>query len=869
MNWLTRILGRLFHREDPETAFDREIAFHVETLAQDLIAQGIAPAEARRQALIEFGGREQVKQTVREVHMSALAESVAANLRAAVRFLRKSPTFSLAVILTLALGIGANSAVFSAIDTIILKPLPFPNGDQLVAIYQHDSKGRDANHFVAPVRLEDWNRMNSTFQAISGYYTDDLSEISGPLPEKVTEALLAPRFLQVMGVSPMLGRDFTWQEEHWGGPDAVLISYRFWQRRFHADPAAIGKKLHVGSFYYTIVGVMPASFDFPNRDVDLWAPSPPDAPYAVRRDATWFTVIGRLKPGTTLQQAKADLATVQSQLGKQFPKPDAELNVETQPLKEVIVGSVRNSLWLLYGSVTLLLLIACSNIAALLLARTAEREHEISIRFSLGASRSGIVAQLLTEVLALAMIGSLVGLTVAAFAAQGFHRLAATLPRAEEIALNWRVALYSLAAALVTTLLCGALPAIRGTRRGLARSLAQGSRTQASTRRPLQSALVAVQVTLAVTLLVGAGLLLRSFQQLARVYPGFDPSHVLTLQIGGSWGETSDMNAVLRRIDRTLDGLRSLPGVEAASTAGMLPGVPSLYQLEFKIDGHVDPSHKILADSRYVSFGYFDSVKIPLLAGQDCLNGSSAGDVLVNRSFVNLYLNNAAVMGRHLGAVAYSDFQPSGQIRGIVADAREEGLNTQPVPTVYSCFSAPNPFPNYLVRTHGDPMQMADAVRRRVHELEPSRSVYAFMPLEEHLSEASSENRLRTMLLAMFAATAVSLACIGLYGTLSYLGRLRQREIGVRLALGALRSQIVAHFLLQGLRLALIGCAAGLALGLGLSRFLRGMLYGVSPLDPATYASVVLLILVVAALASLAPAMRVAWVEPTRILRED
>jgi putative ABC transport system permease protein len=262
-------------------------------------------------------------------------------------------------------------------------------------------------------------------------------------------------------------------------------------------------------------------------------------------------------------------------------------------------------------------------------------------------------------------------------------------------------------------------------------------------------------------------------------------------------------------------------------------------------------------------------MKIPLLLGQDCQQGSNAGDVLVNRSFANLYLDNAAVVGRHLGAVVYNDFQPQGQISGIIADAREEGLNAQPVPTVYSCFSAPNPFPNYLVRTHSDPMQMAESIRRRIHELEPGRSVYAMMPLQQHLDDASSENRLRTILLTMFAATAVSLACIGLYGTLSYLGRLRQREVGVRLALGAMRRQIVAHFLIQSLRLARIGCIAGLALGVGLSHFLAGMLYGVSPLDPATYSSVVLLVLLVAALASLIPAVRVARVEPTRILRED
>jgi putative ABC transport system permease protein len=853
----------------PGESIDREIAHHIDALTEANIAQGMSPEEARRRALVEFGGQDQVRQTVREVHVSALAEALAFNCKAALRFVRKSPSFSIAVILTLALGIGANSAVFSAIDAIVLRPLPFPDGDQLVEIDQHDINGRDANRFVAPVRLEDWNRLNSTFQSISGYYFDDLAETSGSLPERVLQALVAPRFLQVMGVSPTLGREFTPQEEHWGGPNAALISYSFWQRRFHGDPGVLGKKLHIGNFSYSIVGVMPASFQFPNRELDLWTPSAPDAPFAQRRDATWFTVIGRLKAGVSVEQAAADLVTVQSQLGKQYAKPDSELTVEAKPLKEVIVGGVRSSLWLLYGSVSLLLLIACSNIAALLLARTAEREHEVSIRFSLGASRSAIVLQLLTEVFVLALLGSLAALLVAASAAHGFHLLAKTLPRAEEIELNWRVALYSLAAALATTLVCGLFPALRGTRRGLAQALAAGSRTQVSTRNPVQWVLVTVQVMLAVTLLIGAGLLLRSLQEIARVSPGFDPSHVLTFQISGSWGETSQMKNVLQRIDRTLDSLRTLPGVVDAATTDAIPGVAWRYQVEFKIDGNLTPGHPILANSRSVSAGYFRTVQIPVLVGEACKQASTTSDVTVNRAFVSKYMDDGNPIGHQLSGAIYNDFQPQGIIRGIVGDAREEGLNTQPVPTVYSCFSAPNPFPNYLVRTTGDPMALTETIRRRIHSIEPGRSVYSIMPLQQHLDDASTENRLRTTLLALFAATAVALACIGLYGTLSYLGRLRQREVGVRLALGALRSQIVVRFLAQGLRVTVLGCIAGLALGFGLSHFLAGMLYGITALDPTTYASVVCLILLVAAVASLVPALRAARIDPVRVLREE
>jgi len=858
----------LFHRLRRDEELDQEITFHIEELTQANIAHGMTPTEARRQAMIAFGGRDQAKQKLREVHSSAFLDSLSFNLRAAIRFIRRAPAFSAAVILILAVGIGANSAVFSAIDAVVLIPLPFPNGDELVALHQHDLKNRDANHFVAPVRLEDWNRLNSTFQAISGYYMDDLSEISGPLPEKVTEALVAPRFLQVLGTAPALGRDFTPDEERFGGPDAALVSYAFWQRRFHGDPAALGSKLRIGSFSYSIVGIMPASFRFPNADVDLWVPSAPDAPYAQRRDATWFTVIGRMKPGVLLQQAQADLATVQNQLGKQFPKPDAELAVQSAPLKEIVVGSARDSLWLLYGAVSLLLLIACSNIAALLLARMSDREHEIAIRYSLGAPRSAIIIQLLTEVLGLAVSGSLLALLAVAAMLRAFHLLANTLPRAEEITLNWRIVLYSLAATLITTLLCGLFPAIHGTRRALAHSLAQTGRTQVSSRNRVQWGLVGIQVTLAVTLLVGAGLLLRSLQEISRVSPGFDASHVLTFQITGSWGETTDMKAVVQRIDRTLDGLRRLPGVDGAATSGMLPGVSALHQIEFKMDGKLDPNRKIVADSRYISAGYFDTIRIPLLVGEPCKEASTTTDIVVNRSFVNRYLNGTPPLGHHLQAAAYNDFRPEGQILGVVGDAREQGLNTQPVPTVYSCFSAPTPFPNYLVRTRGNAMSMAETVRRRVHELEPARSVYGFMPLLQHLDEASAENRFRTILLTMFAASALLLACIGLYGTLSYLGRLRQREVGVRLALGALPRQIVISFLLQGLRVTAIGCLAGLILSFSGDRLIGNMLYGVSALDPETYLGVLLLILLVATSASLIPAWRSARAEPTQALRQ-
>jgi predicted permease len=861
-----------FKKRALNAQLESELAFHIDQLAQEKIGAGLSPEEARRQAILEFGGREQIKEELRQVHRIPILETVAANLRSGIRLMCKSPAFSITVILTLTLGIGANSAVFSAIDAILLRPLPFPNGNELMLLRQFDRTAKNNSaSFVAPSRLEDWNRLNTTFQAISGWYTEDASEVSGALPERVTEALVAPRFLEVWGVAPALGRDFTPAEERYGGPDAVLISDSYWRHRFHADPNVVGKTLRVEKWSYTIIGVLPASFLFPDRGVEMWTPSPADAPIAQDRRSTWFKVIGRLKPGVTVAQARANLAGVQAQLGRQYPLTDRNLAVEVESLKENTVAGPRRSLWVLFGSVSLLLLIACINIAALLLARTTDREREISVRFALGASRASVIAQLLTECFVLALAGSLLGIFVAAAGSHALRILAKSLPRVEEIALDWRIVLYTLGCAVLATLLCGLLPALRGTRRGIAGDLAHSSRTQVSTRNPLQWTLVGVQVALAVVLLVGAGLLLRSFQELGRVSPGFDPTHVLTLQISGNWGETADMKGLTRRIDTALEDLRAVPGVIGAATSATLPGIVSDSRTELKLtEGRAETEGKIVADSRFVSNGYFEAMKIPILAGEGCRESANYyGTVIVNRSFAGAYLNGAQALGHHLQLVS-SQFLPSpAEITGIVGDAREQGLNRAPAPTVYWCVSAPTPFPNFLIRTQGNPMAMAETLRRKIHQIDPARSVFGISPLEEHLSDSFSENRLRTILLSLFALTAVSLACIGLYGTLSYLVAMRRREVGLRLALGALRGQIVAQFLWKGFVISLSGCAAGLCLAIAFAHVLAGMLYGVSTADAETLFSVVMLITAVAAISSFGPALRAARVEPMDVLREE
>jgi len=865
MSWWKSLLPK----RASDAQMNSELRFHIDELTDENIAAGMPPDEARRRAILEFGGQEKIKEEVRDVYRIRLLDATVANLKSAFRFIRKSPTFSATVILTLALGIGANSAVFSAIDAILLKPLPFPDADQLMRVDQYNPKTSSPLHLVAPVRLEDWNHLNSTFQALTGYYSEDVSESTGPLPERVTRAWVSPRFFQVWAVSPVLGREFTPDEETLNGPAAALISDRFWRRRFNADPSIVGKNLRLDGHLTLVVGVMTPSFLFPNREADLWCPIPAGLSYGQARQNNWFVVIGRLKPGVTVAQARANLATVQAQLGRQFPKTDAELSVGVEPLKETTIGNSRRSLWLLFSSVTLLLFIACTNIVALLLSRSAQRHHEISVRFSLGAPRGALIAQLLTETFLLALIGCGLGLFLAAAASDIFRSLAAQLPRVEEIHLDGRIVLYSLACSVVVTLLCGLVPAIRGTRRSLSASLAQSSRSQVAGRNPLQWLLVGVQVALAVTLLAGAGLLLRSFQQLGRVNPGFDAAHILTFQLSMNWGETGDLKKLRQFTDRILETLRATPGVAAAAISVGAPGTPFRYQTELKLtEGRADTEPKIVAENRFVSASYFATMRIPLLAGEVCRETDGPPTLVVNRTFADNYFPGAPVIGHHVQSMNLGYSGPAA-IVGISADARETGLDHLPIPTAYWCAPIAEPGTYFLVRTHNAPMTMAETVRQQIHEIDPARSVYDFAPLEQRFSDALAENRLRTVLLTFFAATALSLACIGLYGTLSYSINVRQREVGLRLALGALRGQIVRQFLWQGLAVCIAGCLAGWALAAASTRLLAGLLYGVSPSDVPTLSAVILLVLVIAAAASLVPAVRAARVEPMQVLRDE
>ena len=870
MSWLRRLRNTLRPRRI-EDDIRREVAFHLAERADQLRAEGLTDDEARRRARLQFGNVTLQAERTRDMDVSLALEACLRDLRYAIRSLRRTPGFALTVILTLALGIGANSAVFSALDAVLLKPLPFPEADRLVELRQRLDHTSETH--IAPPRLEDWQRMNTTFTAITGYYTEDVSETSGEFAERIKRAMVAPRFVEVWGVQPAIGRGFTADDHRLGSPPAIVVSHRYWRDRLGSDPHVLNRTVRVGAAATPtpIVGVMPASFLFPDRAVDLWSPVRIDADFAQSRRSTWFLGVGRLKDGVTVQQALANLAAVQGELGQTYGDVDAQVEVAVAPLKATAVGSVQRSLWLLFAGVTVLLVITCTNIAAVILSRAGYRQHEISVRLSLGASNLAVARQTLIETLVLSMSGAAVGLLVAVAGIRLLRTAAVNLPRVDEIAIDWRIVSYALASAVMVGLLCGLLPAIRSVRERRGVALNEGGRAVVSARYRLQWLLVGAQVALSVTLLAGAALLGRSLQQLWRTDSGFNLTHLLAFRVAGGWAETTDMEQLRIRIDGTIEKLRALPGVEGAATTGWsLPGVPAQHENTLElVEAQSDQDRQLVAEVRSISPEYFSVMEIPLIAGDLCRSRTAAPrEVMINRTFADRYFANRSRSPIGFHVTGASGARPS-VIAGIVADARERGLDREPGPIIYACSSAPNPTPYFLVRTRVDAATMMQQVRSAMKELDPMRAVYELDLVENRVEGAFAQNRLRAMLLMLFAGTALSLACVGVYGTLSYGVSVRRREVALRLALGALRSGVLRQFLFEGLRIVGMATVCGLALTLALTRLITGMLYGVSATDPVILFAVVAVVIVVSAAAALIPAFRASRVDAMVMLRES
>lgn len=624
-----------------------------------------------------------------------------------------------------------------------------------------------------------------------------------------------------------------------------------------------GSARTIGDRAYSVVGVLPASFAFPADDVDWWVAQWVDAPWT-RSRGLGYDAVGRLKPGVTLEQAAADLERAQARLAVEYPQTDADIRPRIVSLKDLVVGPSRPSLWLLFGSVSILMLIACTNIAGLLLSRNAQRQDELAVRYAIGASRKAIGLQVLTESAVLALAGGVMGVAVAVALTAWLRRMGPDLPRLDEMALNGRVLLYAAVATTVVALLCALAPTLRGT--SIRNPVVKGGRSQLAPRQRLQWLLVGVQVALSVALLVGAGLLGRSLDRFSRIDGGSVADRVLTFRISASFGEERDYNRTVQRINRTLDELAQLPGIEATATAGGLPGLAVNAAREFEIVELRADAAERSTQFRFVSPGYFEVMQIPILEGELCRRPESAAgteEVMVNRAWAERFVPGRSPVGMHLAA------ESPDRIAGIVGDARETGFAQEPVPVIYLCFSAPTPMQWFLARTSGNPAAAVPAIRARLRQLEPQRSLYEAEPLERRIDLAYSQNRVRTIVLALFAATALSLACLGVYGTVSYTASLRRREIGLRVALGASRFTILRQFVSDSGRVVGAATVVGLLTSLLLGRALSSMLYEIAPTDPPTLGGVIVLVLAVGFGAAVVPAIRAASADPAEVLRGD
>jgi putative ABC transport system permease protein len=789
--------------------------------------------------------------------------------RSAYRSLTRRPALSLTIVLTLGLGIGANSAIFSAVDAILLKPLPYPDAERLIKVYELNKGQAGATQLVAPVRIEEWNSRNRTLEGIAGSYFENLTDTSGTVPERVEAMRTSPRFFLVLGVQPALGRLPTLEEELFGGAPVAVLSDGFWRARFGGDPAVIGRSWTIGNQARTIVAVMPPWMRYPTASTEVWLPVQASPRLLQARQARFFTAIARLKPAVTIEQATADLDAIQARAGEQFPETDKGWGASLVPLKEESIAGVRRSLWLLLAAVALVLFAACGNVACLMLADATRRGHEIAVRLAIGARRAQVISQLLLEGALLAGAGAVVGLILAYWGTRALRTASTGLPSAvADLGVDVRLVLFTLLLGCLATLLFALAPAFQATRRDPSDALTRGGRGHVGGHHTLQRALVAAQVGLAIVLLIGAGLLIRSFAQIQTLSPGLDPRNVLAFRMSAQWTERYD--DVIQRHARTIHRLEMMPGVRAAAFGHNLPTTGDYPPSEFRIVGR-DRSTKLFAHGRAVSANYFRALHIPIFEGNTCSANPTTPPVLkaiVSRSFVDRFFPAERAIGQALAIPGLAPGQTM-EIVGIAGDVRERGILKAAEPLIYYCgFEGYWPDPYFIVSLDPARPTGVPAIRQALREIEPSRAMYSIRSLEEAISRSLAPQRMSTMLLASFAATALALASMGLYGVLAQLVAARRREIGVRLALGAEPKRIVRSIARQAVVMTLTGIAGGLLGAAAATRFMSSLVFDVPVLDPVTFVTVPLIFSAAATAAALVPARRASRIDPAEALRE-
>ena len=805
-------------------------------------------------------------------------DSLWKDVRFAARVLWKSPGFSGVALLALVLGIGANTAIFSVVNAVLLRPLPFPEPDRLVMVWESSPRTKKTN-VANPQNVADWQKRNRSFEKIAAYlpFALTMSLTGEGTPEEIPGNYVTRDFFSILGVRPAMGRDFVPEEELSNAPDVALISDGLWRRRFGADPHIVGKKLMVRGSPTIVIGVLPANFRFPDVKADIWELTTLHPEQGNARAGT-LAPIARLKPGVTVSQAQADMNAIAAQLAREFPDFDTHWGSTVVPMRDQFTGDLRTPLLVLLGAVGLVLLIACANVANLMLMRSSGRQREMAIRTSLGASRARIVRQLLVESAILGVIGGSLGLLVAVWAKDV---LLAMLPenmsvaKVNSVAIDGNVLAFTVILSLGTALLFGLLPALRASRPDLSDTLKEGGRAVSSSlaRNRMRAALVSGEIAVALMLLIGAGLLIQSFIRLEHVTPGFEPDRILSMRIGLSNARYNDLKKASAALDDILHRIEQVPGVSSAGSIQFPPLSGLLSVTGFWVAGRPVPNASEAPGTgvSIVTPGYFGTMGIPLINGRLFTERDAAGTpqvAIVSQALVRQQFPNMDPIGQRL-FVQWGRETPY-QIVGVVGDVKHDGLDKDVRPTVY--------FPNaqetqtiatLVIRTGADPMKLAPVAEQIIHAYDKDQAIADIQPLDMFLSKSVARPRFQSVLLATFAGLALLLAVIGIFGVMSYSVAQRTHEIGIRVALGAQRDQVLRLVVGQGLLLALIGTAGGLAGAFALTRYLRTLLFNVSPTDWLTFTAVPLILFAVALAASYFPARRAMRVDPMQALRYE
>ena len=805
------------------------------------------------------------------------------DLRYGARMLVKSPGFTLVVVLALALGIGANTAIFSVVNSVLLRPLAFNEPQQLMMVWGASRNGGGADRIVLSVPdMQDLRSQSQTLEYVVPYSSSGTTLSSGDDAERIFGAVSTADLFPALGVKPLMGRVFTSEEDVPGGPAVVVISQNLWQRAFGSDPAIVGKEIKLGNKLTTVVGVMPASFRFPvqRERADYWQPistSPSYIAYKDKRDTRSLKVLARLKPGINVRQANEELATISRRLEEQYPGTNTGLSLSVTPLHEDLVGQVRPALLVILGAVGFVLLIACANVANLLLARAASRQKEIAIRTALGAGRIRIVRQLLTESLLLAVMGGGLGLLLATW---GLDLLVAAspsdLPRVGEIGLDMKVLVFTVAVSVVTGILFGLAPALQASKLDLNESLKEGGRgsTEGLRRNRLRSLLVVAEVALSLVLLIGAGLLIRSFVTLLNTNPGFDADSVLTVDLPLSRSKYPEAGQQVTFVQQLLQRTSEVPGVASVAAVNILPLSGNGRESSFTIDGRPTPpeGQEPEAEASTVTPDYFRTMGIPLMRGRAFVEGDKKDAppvVIISEALARANFAGEDPLGKRL---VIRDDMPPFEIVGIVGDIRHEKLETETHPEYYlSFYQIPERQVNLVVRAAAgaEAASLQMTVRSAIKQLDKDQLIWEMKTMEQWRAESVARRRFNMMLLGIFASLALLLAAVGIYGVMSYSVTQRTHEIGIRMALGASARDVIRMVVGQGMTLALTGVGAGLLAAFGVTRVMSSLLYGVTATDALTFSAVTLGLTGLALLACLIPALRATRVDPMTALRYE